>query len=533
MMTPLRNCLIVLALAAGVASPALALDKHGPGHKPGHPGGESEKSPMAEADYTVYPDEPAVTYHEVEIDGETVHYQATARVIPLLSTDENEPTARVFSIAYRKMTGPVGDDGEPEFPEPGSRPITFSFNGGPGSSSVWLHLGVFGPVRVDPIDEFGNPGPPPHTVIPNEYSLLDRSDFVFIDPVSTGYSRAAEGTSEKAFHGVNEDIASVAEFIRVYLGRENRWASPKYIAGESYGTTRAAGLAKELHDTHGVSLNGVILVSAILNFQTARFVVGNDLPYPLFLPSYAATAHFHDQLDPRYQRMDLEEFLDEVEAFAMTDYTVALARGTALPEREREEIAARLAGYTGLDKGFIEDANLRVNMPRFPKELLRDEGRTVGRFDSRFTGVDRDDAGERYDYDPSYAAIRSIYTESMNDHLRRGLGYESDMRYEILTSVWPWSFEGAGTNRFTNVAERLRAVMHMIPSMRVFVASGYYDLATPYLATDYTIDHMFLDESVRDNVETHYYEAGHMMYVRESQLSALRDDLVGFYGARD
>jgi len=517
----------VLAWIAGVTTSSPALLAHDEPHdKPGH-------APGMSAQYTLYPDEPAITYHSVEIDGRSVHYQAVARVIPLLSPDSNEPTARVFSIAYRVMSGPVGDDGEPVFPDPGTRPITFSFNGGPGSSSVWLHLGVFGPQRVEPIDEFGNPGPPPHTVVPNPYSLLDQSDFVFIDPVSTGFSRAEDGTSPKEFHGVNEDIASVAEFIRVYLGRENRWASPKYIAGESYGTTRAAGLAKHLHDTHGISLNGVVLVSAIMNFQTARFVVGNDLPYPLFLPSFAATAHFHNKLEPRYQRTDLEEFLKEVEDFALTDYTLALAKGDRLRGRERDEIASRLASYLGLSEEFVLDTNLRVNMPRFPKELLRDEGRTVGRFDSRFTGIDRDDAGERYDYDPSYAAIRSIYTESLNDYLRRDLGFESDLRYEILTNVWPWSFKGVGENRFTNVAEDLRAVMHMIPGMRVFVASGYYDLATPYFATDYTIDHMFLDESVRDNVETHYYEAGHMMYVRESQLSKMRDDLVGFYGARD
>jgi len=525
----IHTVLAVLALAAGVSMPAFPSDDHDQQQDQS----QDPDARQAATDYTVYPDEPAVTYHAVEIAGETVHYQATARVIPLLSTDENKPTARVFSIAYRMMTGPVGDDGVPSFPDPETRPITFSFNGGPGSSSVWLHLGVFGPMRVNPIDEFGNPGPPPHTVVPNEYSLLDKSDFVFIDPVSTGFSRAEEGTSEKTFHGVNEDIASVAEFIRVYLGRENRWSSPKYIAGESYGTTRAAGLAKHLHNTHGVSLNGVVLVSAIMNFQTARFTIGNDLPYPLFLPSFAATAHFHDALEPRYQRMDLEDFLEDVEDFAMTDYTLALAQGANISERERAEIAGRLAAYTGLDESYIQDANLRVNMPRFPKELLRDEGRTVGRFDSRFTGIDRDDAGERYDYDPSYAAIRSIYTESLNDFLRRGLGFESDMRYEILTNVWPWSFKGVGDNRFLNVAEDLRAVMHMIPGMRVFVASGYYDLATPYFATDYTIDHMFLDESVRGNVETHYYEAGHMMYVRETQLSKMRDDLVGFYDARD
>ena len=489
-------------------------------------------NPSAQLDYITYPDQPAVTYGTVTIDGTTVHYQATARTYTLARSSDNEPTAKVFSIAYRKMNGPLPEDGNPSFPDPNTRPITFSFNGGPGSSSVWLHLGVFGPKRVDPIDEYGNPGPPPHTVIENTSSLLDQSDFVFIDPVSTGYSRAEEGTSPKDFHGVNEDISSVAEFIRIYLGRESRWSSPKYIAGESYGTTRAAGLADELHNTHGISLNGVVLVSAILNFGTARFDVGNDLPYPLFLPSFAATAHFHEQLDRKLQRMPLEDFLEEVEHFASTDYTLALMKGDRLTDDEKDRIADKLAAYMGLDKDFVLDADLRINMPRFPKAFMRDEGRTVGRFDSRFTGRDREDAGESYDYDPSYAAIRSIYTEAMNDYLRADLGYESDMRYEILTNVWPWSFRGVGDNQYLNIAERLRSVMHQIPSMRVFVASGYYDLATPYYAMDWTVDHMFIHPDLKDNIETHYYEAGHMMYVRETQLEALREDLIEFYNKR-
>jgi carboxypeptidase C (cathepsin A) len=510
---------LVSVLLALVSLPAIAQDDE-----------DAKKDPSS---FVTFPEEPSVTYHSVEIDGETVHYQATAGTITLARNDDNEPTARMFFISYRMMDGAVGEGEEPSFPDPYTRPITFSFNGGPGSSSVWLHLGVFGPKRVAPVDEFGNPGPPPHMVIDNEYSLLDQSDFVFIDPVSTGFSRAEEGTSPKDFHGVNEDIRSVAEFIRIFLGRDNRWASPKYIAGESYGTTRAAGLADELHGTHGISLNGVMLVSSILNFGTARFDVGNDLPYPLFLPSFAATAHYHGKLSSKYQNMGLEAFLEEVEQFAMTDYTLALMQGDRLSDKDRAAVAKKLSGYLGIEEEYIEDVNLRVNMPRFPKELLRDEGYTVGRFDSRFKGRDREDEGQSHEYDPSYAAIRSIYTESMNDYLRRGLGYESDMRYEILTNVWPWSFRGVGDNQYLNIAERLRSVMHEIPSMLVFIASGYYDLATPYFATDWTVDHMFLRPEIRDNVETHYYEAGHMMYMRETQLDKMRDDLVGFYAKRE
>ena len=495
--------------------------------------------------FVVYPDESAVTYHTTTINGQAIHYQATAGTITLAKlSGEHEPTAQMFYIAYHKLDAPFDPETNPEaepeaeptaqptFPDPASRPITFSFNGGPGSSSVWLHLGVFGPQRVNPIDDFGNPGPPPYALVENEYSLLDQSDFVFIDPIATGYSRAAKDNNPKDFHGVSQDIKSVAEFIRIYLGKEQRWGSPKYIAGESYGTTRAAGLVDELQSTHGISLNGVVLISAIMNFQTARFDVGNDLPYPLYLPSFAATARFHERLSSKYQRMDIERFMKEVEAFAMNDYTLALAQGDQLSDNDRSKIADKLATYTGLSKDYVLQTNLRINMPRFPKELLRDQGETVGRLDSRFKSWDRDDAGDSYEFDPSYAAIQSIYTESMNAYLRQDLNYASDMRYEILTSVWPWSYRGVGDNQYLNVAERLRKAMHKLPYMKVFVANGYYDLATPYFATQYTINHMFLRPQVRDNISMHYYEAGHMMYAQRDMLAKLKADLDGYYQSR-
>ncbi|MBO6514401.1 MAG: hypothetical protein JJ974_10595 [Phycisphaerales bacterium] len=487
-------------------------------------------------DFIVHPDESSITYHTVTINGTPIHYQATAGTITLANLrDDHKPTAKMFYIAYHKLDQPYDEsqqDTHPTFPDPTTRPITFSFNGGPGSSSVWLHLGTFGPQRVNPIDDFGNPGPPPYKLVDNEYSLLDQSDFVFIDPVTTGYSRAEKDNSEKDFHGVNQDIRSVAEFIRIYLGKNKRWSSPKYIAGESYGTTRAAGLADELQSTHGISLNGVILVSAIMNFQTARFDIGNDLPYPLFLPTYAATARFHNTLSNKYQNMDIEKFLREVEEFAMTDYTLALAQGDQLSDKDRNNIAKKLADYTGLSEDYLLRTNLRITMPRFPKELLRDRGETVGRLDSRFKSFDRDDAGERYEYDPSYVAIQSIYTESMNTYLREDLDYQSDLRYEILTNVWPWSFSGVADNQYLNIAERLRKTMHKLPHMKVFVANGYYDLATPYFATQYTIDHMFLRPQLRDNIEMHYYEAGHMMYAEYSMLQKLKADLDQYYESR-
>ncbi|MCC5823296.1 MAG: hypothetical protein LAT64_08330 [Phycisphaerales bacterium] len=487
-----------------------------------------------QATFVPFPATPSVTYHTAEINGQTIHYQATAGTLPLANARKYDTEARVFYIAYRMTDGPfdpeTAAEGEtPTFPDPATRPLTFSFNGGPGSSSVWLHLGIFGPRRVNHIDDFGNPGPPPHQVVNNEFSLLDKSDFVFIDPVSTGYSRAEPDKSEKAYHGVREDIRAVAEFIRLYLGRENRWSSPRFLAGESYGTTRAAGLARELQNAHGIATNGVILVSAVLNFQTIRFDTGNDLPHILFLPTFAAVAHYHEKLSPELQRRPLREFLREVEQFAITDYTLALMKGGAITDDEADDIAERVAAYTGLTADYVRRVNLRPDMPRFPKELLRDRGQTVGRLDARYTAADRDDAGERYEFDPSMTAIRSIYTESLNDYLRRELRFNSDLPYEILTSVQPWSFANTGVNRYTNVAEDLRNTMQQLPFMRVFVASGFHDLATPYYATEYTMNHLMIRPNLRDNIEIHEYEAGHMMYTHRPSLEKLKRDLDGFY----
>ena len=494
--------------------------------------------PAQPLEFTSHPDEPAVSYHSVTIGGERIWYEARAGTITMVS-DEQTPAAKMFYMSYRKvLTDPErrraaverGGDVESLYPDAGERPITFSFNGGPGSSSVWLHLGLFGPRRVDYADDFGNPGAAPWEVVPNDMSLLDKSDFVFIDPVSTGYSRAVGEGDAKEFHGLEGDAESVAEFIRRFIVMEDRWRSPKFIAGESYGTTRAAALSRELWSSHGIGLNGIVLVSAILNFQTARFTIGNDLPYPLFLPTFTAIAHFHGKLGDRLQEMNPGKATDEAIEFAMGDYLHALAQGDRLNDEEEQRVARRLGELTGLSVGFILDSNLRVGMPAFPKELLRDQGRTVGRLDGRFKGFDRDDAGDGNEYDPSMAAIRGIYTGSLNAYIREELGYHSDLPYEILTgNVRPWVYGSEGENQFINVSERLRQAMHQQPQLKVFLASGLYDLATPFWAADYTIDHMQLDDSLRSNIETHYYEAGHMMYIHRPSLERLKADLEGFY----
>jgi carboxypeptidase C (cathepsin A) len=466
-------------------------------------------------------DELSTTRHTVTVDGETLVYDAVAGRMVMRSED-GDARAQLFSVSYLLT----------DVEDPASRPVTFVFNGGPGSSSVWLHLGAFGPRRVV-MDDEGFPLPPPYTHVENEHSLLDLSDLVFIDPVTTGYSRAAEGVDDGDFHGVEQDVQSVGEFIRLWLTRNERWSSPVYLAGESYGTTRAAKLSRHLQGRHGIYLSGIVLVSSILNFQTADFDPGNDLPAMLHLPTYAAIAWYHGRLESDLQQGGLRPLLDEVEAFVLGEYNVALAQGDDLPQADRERIAARVARYTGLTTEYVLQSNLRVRIGRFAKELMRDERRTVGRLDGRFQGMDADAAGEGYEFDPSMAAIDGPYTAVLNDYLRRELGFESDLPYEILTGrVHPWDY-GSARNRYLDVAPDLRRAMTENRALRVYVANGYYDLATPYFATEYTFSHLGLEPELRGNVSMGWFEAGHMMYIDLSSLAQLKADIAAFYAAAD
>lgn len=473
-----------------------------------------KKAPMMEAKQEKLADEEVVREHTLQLPSGSLEFTSrTGRLVQ--RTESGEARAAIFFTAYEAAADQ----------DRSQRPLTFCFNGGPGSSSVWLHLGAFGPFRVDlgaeGLDLDGG-----RPVIPNLHTLLPATDLVFIDPVTTGYSRAAEGVDDSDFHGDRRDVESVAEFIRLYLSRQERWSSPIYLAGESYGTTRAAALALHLESRHGIYPRGVILVSSILNFQTARFDSGNDLPYPLFLPTYAAIAHYHGRLDERYT--DLAALLSEVEEFAAGEYTSALFQGDRLSADQRNALAARLSDYTGLSTEYLLETNLRPHIQRFVKELRRDEGLTVGRLDGRFVGVDRDRAGEFVEFDPSYAAIQGPFTMGLNDYVRRVLGYENDLPYEILTGrVRPWSYERA-ENSYLNVAEDLREAMARNPNLRVYIANGLYDLATPYFATRYTFDHLGLPESRRADIVSSDFAAGHMMYVKESELAQLAIDLVGF-----
>lgn len=456
------------------------------------------------------------TSHSLARNGAKFDYEATAGTL-VVQEDGAKHKAKMFFVAYTRS----------KVEEPSRRPITFAFNGGPGSSSVWLHMGLLGPKRID-LGGDGASVAPPYRLVDNAASLLDRTDLVFIDPVTTGYSRAEPADDAKQFHGVRQDVRSVAEFIRLYVTKFHRWDSPKYLAGESYGTTRAAGLAEYLQDRVGMNLNGIILVSAVLNFQTLRFNDGNDLPYALFLPTYTATAWYHKKLAPELLA-DRRKTLEQVEQFALGDYTLALMKGGALSVRERQEIAHKLARYTGLSEEYVRHANLRIEIHRFTKELLRDAHKTVGRYDSRYVGRDGDAAGEHTSYDPSYAAVQGPYTALLQQYLSKDLHYVRELPYRILTDrVQPWDY-GQAKNRYLNVAPSLRQAMTRNPTLRVFVANGYYDLATPYFATRYTINHLDLDGDLRERVRMGYYDAGHMMYIEKKSLRKLGNDLAEFF----
>jgi carboxypeptidase C (cathepsin A) len=469
----------------------------------------SEKSSSPDKDK----EKPVVTKHQATVNGKTLSYTVTTGLMPI--KDSNDVTeAHIFYMAYTR-------DGQPE---KGKRPLMFSFNGGPGSSSVWLHLGALGPKRVKVPGDARFPVPP-FELIDNDYSWLDETDLVFIDPVGTGYSRPVKPEHGKKFFGMRGDVVSVGEFIRMYLTRNSRWGSPLFLVGESYGTTRAAGLSDYLIE-RGVSFNGIVLISTALNFQTLRFGPGNDLPCILYLPGYTATAWFHKKLAPDLQA-DLQKALREAERFASGDYAAALAKGDRLTSDERREVIAQLSRYTGLDKQFLDEANLRVEQRAFCQQLLRAEHIVVGRIDSRYKGDMGLSVEDSATFDPSLAAVTPPYTAMMNQYVRVDLGYESDSMYHILgTGVGRWDFGSQA--RYPDTTEALRAALSKNPNMKLFIASGYYDLATPYTATRYTIDHLGLDSTQKRNIRMEDYEAGHMMYVHEESLAKLKHDVASF-----
>ena len=470
---------------------------------------------------------PSVTKHTVTIDGKPVTYTATVGEMIINKANE-EPGASVFYVAYTR------DD----IKDKSTRPLTFAYNGGPGSSSVWLHLGGLGPRRVA-MDDEGIAGAPPYELVDNEHSIIDVTDLVMLDPVSTGYSRPLPGENKSQFHGLQEDAVAVGEFIRLYVTKNERWASPKFLLGESYGTTRSAALSGVLQGrTHGMFLNGIILVSSVLDFATISFSPGSHIPYILFLPHYTATAWYHKKLPADLQAKPLAEVIDAARKFALDEYAPALLKGNRLSPAGYEDIARKTAAFTGLRLEYVKQSNLKVPHNRFVKELLRSDFRNVGRLDSRFLGRDAEATGENVDFDPSSAAIMGAFSTRLNHYLRTELKYEKDIPYAIYGDVYPWNFSTpspdprasfrSGMGGAPNVADILRQAMAENVHLRVFCCNGYYDGATPFFGTEYTFAQMGFNGEFKDRVEMGTYEAGHMMYIHKPSIIKFKKDIAGF-----
>ena len=454
----------------------------------------------------------AVTHHTLTLAGEPLRYTATAGL--LRPPDEGgTPKVELFFVAYAQEPAPA----------PAMRPLTFAFNGGPGSSAIWLHLGALGPIRVS-VPPVGGAVPPPYTVGENADSWLPFTDLVFIDPVGTGYSRAVAGEDPKQFYGVEADIRSIGAFIRQYLTRFQRWGAPIFLAGESYGTLRAVGLAAHLFHADGLSVNGLILLSQALNFQALNFALENDLPYVVFLPTYAATAWYHTHGPPASAR-ELRQQLVEVEQWALTEYTVALAKGDRLDEAEREGLVGRLVRYTGLPATTITTHHGRIARELFRQELLRPQRRVVGLYDSRLTRAPARDLFA----EPGLAEQIGPYVATWQAYVRQGLQYAQDRPYAFLSDdvnrAWQW---GSAQHGAVNVTPTLREVMQHHPWLQVFLASGYYDLTTPYFAAQYVVDHLELEPEARHRITLATYAAGHQLYTDPAVLAQLTQDVAHF-----
>ena len=456
---------------------------------------------------------PVLVTNTVTIDGDSVTYTAETGMLPVLKADGTS-RASLFYVAYTRQG----------ITNPASRPVTFCFNGGPGSASVWLHMGALGPRRVK-MNANGTLPAPPFSIVDNDYSLLNQSDLVFIDPVATGFSRVTKDEKPADFFGVDGDLDSVSEFIRLWTTRHERWLSPKYLCGESYGVFRAAGLANRLSSRYGMYLNGLVLVSGVLDFATLDAGTGNDLPYPLILPAYTAVAFYHHKL-PADLSDNLTNALAESRAFAKGEYTSALLQGAALPADERAKIVTELARLTGLKPQVIEDNNLRVDEGVFRKQLLHDEGMILGAYDARLTGRDGDPASPYPDFDPANTAVLGPFSAAMNSYVRSELKFNDDLPYELLSSVQPWNY-GAG-NSYPNTSEKLADVMNQNPYLKILVFGGRCDLVCPIDTIKHSLSHMSLAPEQRQNIHYVEFDAGHMMYINLPDLQKMHRELENF-----
>jgi carboxypeptidase C (cathepsin A) len=464
-------------------------------------------------------EESSVTDHTIRIGAQTIPYKATASTT-LLKNDKDEPTASMFSIAYTRS----------DVKDLSQRPIAFIYNGGPGSASLWLHMGAFGPRRV--VTKSAAPtGPGPYQLIDNANCLLDKTDMVFIDPVGTGFSHAVGKAQNKDFWGVDPDVHSLAQFIDIYLSRNSRWNSPKFLIGESYGTFRSVALGDYLQSHDGIYINGIVLISSVLDLNTLLFNTGDDMPYIFYLPSYAAAAWYYKTLKNRPD--DLDAFLKDARQFASTEYAAALMKGSNLTDAEKSGIAAKVSSFTGLSEDYLIKANLRVNLSQFRAELDRSRGITVGRYDSRYAGPTYDLLAENAEYDPSFSAVSGAFTAAINSYIRQDLKFNPQQIYQTLPSDvgenWDWKHNarpGAPSN--PNVDGDLVDALISNSSLQVQVENGYFDMATPFFATEYTMDHLGLPAELRGHIHFQYYDSGHMIYLNENALPKLKANIASF-----
>ena len=447
----------------------------------------------------------SVTHHSARIGGQQFNYTATAATY-VIKADDGSPKASFFFVAYTK------DD----LPDSSKRPVSFVYNGGPGSASSYTHMGL-GPKRILLTDD-GHGMPAPYSIVENGDSFLDSTDLVFVDAVSTGFSRPAPGENTAQFYGVLQDATFFADFIYQYLTRAERWASPKFLIGESYGTTRSAQLSQVLQQRHQIYLNGIALLSSV-GFGNW----GADDRTIFFLPTFVVSAWYHHLLPPDLQKLSIAELAQQARLFAHGEYAAALEKGDELPQAEYQKIVKTLSRFTALSPTYIEQTNLRINPQRWFKEILRDKRQTVGRIDARFLGMDADAAGERYEYDSSLASYDGAYVAMFQDYVRRELKWSTDMYYTLSARVQPWDQGQPG-----QPAEALRAAMTSQTYLKVLVLCGYYDLATPFNGIEHTVSHMSLEPAIRKNISFAYYEAGHMMYIEKKSREKLHRDVSAF-----
>jgi carboxypeptidase C (cathepsin A) len=455
---------------------------------------------------------PVVTHHTVTVQGKTINYTSTVAQMPLKDAS-GETEAHIFYMAYT-LDG-VADSTK--------RPLTFCFNGGPGSASMWVHMGGMGP-RSPKLEPNGSMPPPPYSMKDNQDTWLDQTDLVFIDPVGTGYSRAKTLEVARRMNGVQGDIQSVGEFMRMYISRNNRQLSPLFIAGESYGTFRAAGLAGYLID-RGIAFNGIVLIGTTLNLETI-WSRSDDLVYQLQLPTQAADAYYHKKVAADLQRKDLKSFLKEAEGFAMGEYATALAKGDELTPAERKAVIDKLVRYTGLEARYLDETNLRFDVSHFARELLHDKELTIGRYDGRLTGPSGNNVGETAEFDPSSTLITPPFTAVFTNYIRGELGYKTDMFYYPSGGVQPWDY--AVQNGFGDTTAMLRNAMVKNPYMKVMIGAAYFDLATPYYAVEYTFNHMGLNPEMHKRISWDFYQSGHMLYIDSDSHAKLKHDFTEF-----